>query len=406
MTQPLAQLRVLDFSHAAAGPYAAQCLADMGADVLKVERPGRGDGARYMGEPLFGPEDSDYFVGLNRNKRSVLIDLRTAEGAELARELAGTCDIVIQNFRPGVMERLGLGYEDLRERRTGLVYCSISAFGSSGPWRELPANDVIMQSVSGLMGVTGELGGGPVKIGTPVCDYAAGLFGLTGILAALYVRAQHPEGQHVEVSMLDASVALMSNYIPSVLDLERTIPRLGRAHAQLVPYQAFSCADGEYLMVGAFTNAFWERLCRAIDKPEWLEDERFRSNGRRVEHREEIVPQLEAVFATRPRAAWLELLREADIPVSPVFELHDALRCEAAVHGKTTFEIEDGDRSAHVARFPVRGEDWEPGRHRLAPRMGQHTEQIVRDLLEKSDDEISALLAAGVIAGMEEPAHA
>ena len=179
---PLHGLRVLDFSHAAAGPFATMFLADLGAEVVKIEKPGRGDGARYMGEPMLGPEESDYYLALNRNKKSVLIDLSTEGGRVVATDLARVSDIVVQNFRPGVLDRHGLGYDDLRRVREGLIYCSISAFGSTGPWRDRPANDIIMQSVSGLMGITGEVGGGPVRIGAPISDYATGLFALVGIL--------------------------------------------------------------------------------------------------------------------------------------------------------------------------------------------------------------------------------
>lgn len=398
MNMPLSGIRVLDFSHAAAGPYATQCLADLGADVIKIERPGRGDGSRYMGEPLFGPADSDYYVGLNRNKRSALIDLHTPRGVGLAQELAEQSDIVVQNFRPGVMDRLGLGFSDLAKRRDGLIYCSISAFGSSGPWRDLPANDVIMQSVSGLMGVTGERDGGPVKVGTPVCDYTAGLFGLVGVLTALNIRADHPEGQHVEISMLDASVALMSNYIPAVLDLGKTIPRLGRAHAQLVPYQAFVCEDDQYVMVGAFTNGFWQRLCAAMGHPEWSEDPRFATNAMRMTNRDELIPLLDAEFARRPRSEWLTVLRDADVPTSPVYELHETVGSEQAIHSRTTFEVRDGDRAAHVARFPVRAEGWERESNTLAPKMGQHTEEVLRTITGVTEAELSGLIQERVVA--------
>ena len=235
---PLEGLRVLDFSHAAAGPFATMFLADLGADVVKVEKPGRGDGSCYMGEPMLGPAESDYYLSLNRNKRSVLIDLwsRTAATRDAP---CSRSDIVVQNFRPGVLDRHHLGYDDLRKVRQGLVYCSISAFGSSGPWRDRPANDIIMQSVAGLMGITGEVGGGPVRIGAPISDYATGLFALVGILSALHCRDEHPEGQHVEVAMLDASIAMMANYVPSVATLGKAIPRLGRGHAQSCPIRRF-----------------------------------------------------------------------------------------------------------------------------------------------------------------------
>jgi crotonobetainyl-CoA:carnitine CoA-transferase CaiB-like acyl-CoA transferase len=395
-------VRVLDFSHALAGPYATQSLADLGAEVIKVERPGRGDGARYMGEPMFGDEDSDYFVSLNRSKKSVLIDLHRPEGIDLARGLARQCDVVVQNFRPGVLDRLGLGFEHLRSVRRQLVYCSISAFGASGPWRNRPANDLIMQSVSGLMGVTGELGGGPVKVGTPICDYVAGLYALAGIATALRVRDDHPDGQHVEVSMLEATTAVMSTYVPAVLDAGKQIPRLGRAHPQLVPYQAFRCSDDKYVMVGAFTNSFWRRLCTVIGHPEWRDDRRFASNASRLANRALLTSQLDEIFSSKPADAWLELLRAADIPVSPVTELHDALRSEAAQHCRLTQEVRDTDRSFHAVRFPIRSEQWPERRATFPPKMGEHTWAVLRGLLRLGDPALQKLAEDGVIAGVSD----
>jgi crotonobetainyl-CoA:carnitine CoA-transferase CaiB-like acyl-CoA transferase len=395
-TLPLTGLRVLDFTHAAAGPFATMFLADLGAEVIKVEKPGRGDGARYMGEPMLGPIESDYYLALNRNKKSVLIDLSTEDGPALATELARTCDIVVQNFRPGVLDRHGLGYKDLRTVRENLVYCSISAFGSSGPWRTRPANDIIMQSVSGLMGITGEVDGGPVRIGAPISDYATGLFALSGILAALHRRDQLPEGQHVEVAMLDASMAMMANYIPSVATLGKTIPRLGRGHAQIVPYQAFLCADGQYVMVGAFTNGFWRRLCDAVGRPEWKDDPRFTSNADRLAHREVLMPTLEKIFLDRTREEWLAVLDEADVPNSPVLELHDAIRSEQAVHNGVVQRLDGAELD--VIKLPVESDRWRAGPATVPPVMGEHTDEVLGGLLGLAAERIDALVDAGVVA--------
>jgi crotonobetainyl-CoA:carnitine CoA-transferase CaiB-like acyl-CoA transferase len=396
---PLDGLRVLDFSHAAAGPFATMFLADLGAEVVKVEKPGRGDGARYMGEPMLGPLESDYYLSLNRNKKSVLIDLSTEDGRELATGLARTSDVVVQNFRPGVLDRHRLGYEDLRTVREGLVYCSISAFGSSGPWRERPANDIIMQSVSGLMGITGEVDGGPVRIGAPISDYATGLFAMAGILAALHRRHALPEGQHVEIAMLDASMAMMANYIPSVATLGATIPRLGRGHAQIVPYQAFLCSDGQYVMVGAFTNGFWRRLCDAVGRPEWKDDPRFATNADRLAHRDVLLSTLEEIFQRRTRAEWLAALAEADVPNSPVLELRDAIASEQAVHNKIVQRLEGAELD--VIKLPVESDRWSPSPATVPPVMGEHTDEVLGKLLGLDRERIDALAAAGVVARAE-----
>lgn len=399
---PLAGLRVLDFSHAAAGPFTTMFLADLGAEVLKVEKPGRGDGARYMGEPMHGPVDSDYYLALNRNKKSILIDLSTEEGRQLARDLAAQCDIVVQNFRPGVMDRLGIGYEQLAALRPGLIYCSISAFGATGPWSDQPANDIIMQSVSGLMGITGEVGGGPVRIGAPVSDFATGLFALSAVLVALHARDDHPEGQHLRVAMLDASMALMSNYMPLVATLGKSVQRLGRGHAQIVPYQAFLCADDEYVMVGAFTQGFWRRLCDAVGHPEWKDDPRYESNAARLERREELLGLFEGIFRTKTREEWLKILKDADVPNSPVLELHDAVRSEQALHNGVVQRIEQDGKVVDVIKLPIEADRWRPDPPSMPPPMGRDTDELLAKVLGYDEDRIEALIAAGVVARAEE----
>ncbi len=395
---PLDGIRVLDFTHAAAGPYATMLLADLGADVIKIEKPGRGDGARYMGEPMLGPHESDYYLALNRNKRDVLLDLQTPRGREVALDLAAKCDVVMQNFRPGVMDRLGLGFPELAKQRTGLIYCSISAFGAEGPMSTRPANDIIMQSVSGLMGVTGEVDGGPVRIGAPVSDYSTGLFALAGVLAALHARDQHPEGQHVEVAMLDASIALMANYIPAVSTLGKSIPRLGRGHAQIVPYQAFECADGAYVMVGAFTNGFWIGLCRAVERPDWAEDPRFRTNAGRLAHRQLLLGELNTIFATKTRDEWQERLDAADVPNSPVLELNETLTIPQVEFNQTIQDVGTDEHPCATVRCPVRSTSW-PWREAMTPpRMGEHSDEVLVELLGLSSSEIADMRSTGSVA--------
>jgi crotonobetainyl-CoA:carnitine CoA-transferase CaiB-like acyl-CoA transferase len=389
---PLAGVRVLDFSHAAAGPFGTMLLADLGAKVIKVEMPGRGDGARHMGAPMLGPLESGYYVSINRNKRDLLLDLRTKTARELALQLAALCDVVVENFRPGVMDRLGLGFDDIKKVRPGVVYGSISAFGSSGPLSGRPANDIIMQATSGLMGVTGEEGGGPVRVGAPLGDYSTGLFCLVGVLSALYARDAHPEGQHVEVSMLDSSIALMANYIPSVAGLGRRIPRVGRGHAQIVPYQAFECSDGVYVMVGAFTNGFWQRLCYALEHEEWINDPRFVTNADRLKHRDELLRQLCEIFLTRSRNEWQAILDEADVPNSPVLELNEVLKLDQVAHNGTVVDVGSPGRPCPTASCPVRSAAWSPSPTRMPPRMGEDSLSILRDLLGRSQEEIDQLV--------------
>lgn len=398
-SRPLAGIRVLDFSHAAAAPFATMFLADMGAEVIKIEKRRSGDGARSMGVPMpmLGPRDSDYYVSLNRNKKGIVLDLASAEGADLARRLAAKSDVVVENFRPGVMDRLGLGFEHLKTLRPHLVYCSISAFGSSGPWVERPANDIIMQSVSGLMGVTGEAGGGPVRIGAPISDFSSGLFGLSGILAALFARDRHPDGQHVEIAMLEASLNMMCNYIPSVATLGAQIPRLGRGHAQIVPYQAFVCSDGEYVMVGAFTREFWQNLCRALDHEDWITDPRFATNPARLKNRDILIGELDAIFATKPREDWVRILEQADVPNSPVLELHDAVKTEQVAHNRSLLPLGEPGKTFEVVRTPVRVEAWGEDLAEPPPALGEDTAEVLEQLLGLNRAKIAALADAGVI---------
>ena len=396
---PLAGLRVLDFSHAAAAPFATMFLADMGATVIKIEKPKGGDGTRTMGVPIpaLGPKETDYYVSLNRNKRSIVLDLGAPEGCELARRMARECDIVTENFRPGVMDRLGLGFQDLRKLRPGLVYASISAFGADGPWSDRPANDIILQSVSGLMGITGEVGGGPVRIGAPIADFSSGLFMLSGILAALHARERHPAGQHVQVAMLDAAFNMMCNYIPGVATLGQVVPRVGRGHAQIVPYQAFACADGKFVMVGAFTRGFWESLCRALEREQWIADPRFSSNPARLANRAVLLGELEPMFRQKTSQQWMEILTRADVPNSPVMELHEAIRSEQATHNASLRTLGEPGHEYEVARSPIRVEAWGDAAAVAAPRMGDHTAAVLQELLGMNQESVADLAARGVV---------
>ena len=382
MKKPLSDIRVLDFTHAAAGPYATLFMGDMGAEIVKIEKPKGGDGTRSMGRPMpmLGPKETDYYVALNRNKKGIVLDLGTPQGVQIAKELAKKADVVVQNFRPAVMDRLGLGYEDLRALRKGLIYCSISAFGTTGPWSDRPANDIIMQSVSGLMGITGEVGGGPVRIGAPISDFSTGLFALSGILAALHARDSHPEGQHVKITMLDASLNMMASFIPAAAMLGRKIERLGRGHDQIVPYQAFMCSDGEYVMVGAFTRGFWQNLCKALGREEWIDDPRFVTNPARLENRAVLVGELEKIFAQKTMAEWMQVLEKADVPNSPVFELHEAIKSEQAQHIGCLQGV--GDPPIQMMRSPIRADEWDNDNHRPAPRMGADTRAVLGDWLQ------------------------
>jgi crotonobetainyl-CoA:carnitine CoA-transferase CaiB-like acyl-CoA transferase len=398
VTQPLCGIRVLDLSRVAAGPLATMLMADLGAEIIKIERLGTGDDLRAMGRQMPGaaPLTTDYFVGLNRSKHSLAIDISRPEGQSVAAHLACHCDVAVENFRPGVAARLGLGFEHLRKLRRGLVYTSISGFGSTGPMSHLPANDIMMQSLSGLMSVTGEPDGAPLRLGSSVSDFSTGLFALAGTMAALLVRDEHPRGQQVELSMLDASIALLPNLVPTASQGVRP-RRSGRSHPQIMGYGTFGCSDGAFITVGAFSQLFWTRLCRVVGHEEWIDDPRFVSNDTRIEHREYLDIELDAAFATRSRDQWAKLLAEVDVPCAPVMEFDETLKMEQVAHNGAVWELADEHRRYKVAANPIRSRAWGAPEPFAPESIGQSTRATLTSLLGMSASEIDSLHDDGVI---------
>jgi crotonobetainyl-CoA:carnitine CoA-transferase CaiB-like acyl-CoA transferase len=376
---PLAGIRVLDFTHALAGPYCTMFLADLGADVLKVEHPRRGDGTRHMGKPLFGDLETDYFASLNRGKRSVGLNLKHEEDRDQVLSLVEEADVLIHNYRPGVMERLGLSYEDCKQRRSDLIYAAISGFGEAGPLRDRGANDITVQAMGGLMSTTGERDGAPLRLGVSVVDATTGLFALSGVQAALFHREKTGEGQRVHVSMLAAATALLANYVPGVLGTGEEIKPAGRAHAQLVPYQAFEASDGKFVIVGAFTQGFWRQLAELLGMSELVDDERFKTNADRIANRDVLVPMLEAEFATKTRDEWMPILEATDIPVAPVLTVAEALRQPQVDEIGAIARLTRADDGAEVQMtgLPI-DLSVTPGQpHGFPPRLGEHTEEVL-----------------------------
>jgi len=373
---PLAGLTVIDLSRVLAGPLATQTLGDLGADVIKVERPGEGDDTRHWGPPFAG-EDAAYFLSLNRNKRSVAIDLKTADGVEAVRRLAGDADVVIENFRPGLMRELGLGLDDLRAANPRLVTCSLTAFGDDVPeTASRPGYDIIVQALCGLMSVTGEPGGEPVKAGVALLDVVTGLQAAIGILAALAERSRTGLGRHVSVSLFDASVAAMVNQAANTLIGGLAPAALGTAHPNIVPYQAFHASDRSFIIAGGNDRLF-RRLCEVVGSAEWADDERFASNQARVANRDTLIPLLSARLATRPAAEWLEELEAASVPCSPIRSMPEVF---ASPEGAALVEeIADPDRGGalRLVANPLRF-DGERLPIRLAPpTLGADNEAVM-----------------------------
>jgi crotonobetainyl-CoA:carnitine CoA-transferase CaiB-like acyl-CoA transferase len=394
---PFDGVRVIDLSHAGAGPFATLQLGDLGAEIIKIERPKHGDGSRFFGQRTGSNEASDYFLSLNRNKASVVVDFSRPEGSALVRRLVEDADVVIENFRPGVLARHALDFASLIDVNPTLIYCSISAFGPTGPWIERGGNDITIQGLSGLMAGTGAADGTIAKIGAPICDLTAGLYAAFAISAAIAAREKNPGPQLIEIPMLDAAISLMTSYVPSVAAGAPAPVPYGTGHAQIVPYQAFLCSDDQYVIVGAFSNGFWRQLCSLIGRPDLAEQPEFRSNPDRVANRDLLIPVLEEIFRGRPRADWIDALGQTSIPFSPVLTIAEAMVSEQAVHNETVYQVGSGSRAAHVTRNPVRNSAWGRRDDSPPPRLGEHTRFVLGKQLGMDDDSIGSLIAAGIV---------
>jgi crotonobetainyl-CoA:carnitine CoA-transferase CaiB-like acyl-CoA transferase len=391
-------VRVLDLSRMLAGPYGSMLLADLGAEVIKVEDPRGGDPMRAMGPPFLGAaRESAYFLSVNRNKKSVALDLEIAEGREVFHDLCRVADVVWENFRPGVMARLGCAPAALRALNPRLVICSISAFGQEGPYRDWPAFDLALQAMGGGMSLTGEAGGAPARMGLPIGDLAGGLFGALAVASALFRRAGTGEGTHVDLSLLDCQVSLLT-YVAQYYWADGRVPgRVGSGHASVVPYQAFPTRDG-HLVVAVFAEKFWAGFCRAVARPDLAADPRYDSNVKRVERRDELVPALEALFPAHTTAEWLARLQAEGVPAAPINTV-DRVVADPQVRSRGM--VVDLPHPT-LGTLPTLGTPVrvEPGTFRPAPppALGQHTEPVLRELLGYPAERIQSLRGRGVVA--------
>ena len=382
-------MTVLDCTQVMAGPFCTMLLADMGADVIKVERPS-GDDARLMGPPFIGGE-SAAFLAVNRNKRGIVLDLKREADCDAFRRIAGQVDVVAENFRPGTMDRLGLGPETLRAANPALIYVSISGFGQTGPYRDRPGYDLVAQGMSGIISVTGHPGAPPVKVSVPLADLNAGMYAAYGVLAAYVHRLRTGEGQVVETSLLEAAIAYTAWESAELWGSGETPGPRGSAHRLVAPYQAIATADG-HITVGAANQATWERLCRAIDRGDLLADPRFASNPDRVRHYQELAGEIEVTTRTKTSAEWLGLLEAAAVPAGPVYDMAEVY-ADPQVQARNMVETLE-----HPAAGPVRHIgipvklSATPGEIRVpAPTLGQHT----REVLEQfgfAPDEVAGVL--------------
>ena len=403
--QPLCGIRVLDLTQFLSGPYATQILADLGAEVIKVE-PHGGDSARAI-PPYFVGTDSAYYLSVNRNKKSVAVDMKHAQGKALVRELALKSDAVIENFRPGVAAKLGLDYAELAAVHPGLVWCSLSGFGQDGPYRELPAYDMIVQALSGGMSLTGESGGLPVRSGVPIGDLAAGMFSVIAMQAALLARVHTGRGRQIDISMLDCQVSMLT-YQAAYHLIAGVVPGTqGRAHDSFTTYRTFVAGDGVNVCVCANTDRMWEDMARALGVGHLLDDPRFKDNASRHRHRETLVPLLDQAFLAQPAAHWVEQFRARGIPVGSVNTLDRALTDTQVVHRQMVLPLEDGHgHRIRVAGNPIKFVGEQAPAHHYPPGLGEHSAAVLAEVLDWDAERIDALFACGVLKAPAAPASA
>jgi crotonobetainyl-CoA:carnitine CoA-transferase CaiB-like acyl-CoA transferase len=390
-------VRVLDLSRMLAGPYGSMLLADMGADVIKIEDPDGGDPMRAMGPPFLPDGESAYFLAVNRNKRSVVIDLTRATGRETFLDLVRHADVVWENFRPGVMAKLGCDYDAMSRANPRLVHCAISAYGQEGPDRGLPAFDLALQARGGAMSLTGEPGRPPVRMGLPMGDLAGGMFGAFAVAGALLRRERTGRGASIDLALLDCQVSLLTYIAQYYWTDGQALGAAGSGHSSVMPYGAYATADG-HLIIAVFNDRFWQGFCRAVERPAWEHEPRFATNRDRLAHRAGLEPLLVETFRARPTAEWLERLHRNGVPAAPIQRVDEVLRDEQVRYRAMVTEME---HPVH-GRIPTLGTplkiDGELGLAVTPPaRLGQHTDDVLRDVAGYDVARIEALRRAGVI---------
>jgi len=392
---PLAGIRVLDLTRVLAGPFCSMILGDMGAEIIKVEEPGKGDDTR--GWPPFSGGEATYFLSVNRNKKSLTLNMKAPDGQAILRRLVAKADVVLENFRPGTMERLGFGYDALRKVNPRLIYCAISGFGESGPEASRPGYDLIVQGESGVMDLTGFADGPPVKVGNSVADLVSGMAAAHGVTLALLSRARTGKGQKVEIGMLDVMASLLTYQAGLYWNGGGRPARRGNQHPSIVPYEVFQAQDA-YMTLGVANNSLFDRMCRAIGREELAKDPRFDSEASRVTNREVLVPLLNSIFSARPASDWLKRLDEAGVPAGRIKTVAEVCDSEH-LRARGMFVSLNHPKAGAVTAMGVPIRLWDtPGAAQApAPLLGQHTDEILTGLLRIPRAKVDKLRADSVI---------
>ncbi len=394
---PLTGIRVLDLTRIVAGPFCTMQLADLGAEIIKIERPGYGDDTRFFKPPEAGGE-SHFFMAFNRNKKSVALDLGSDAGRDIVHQLAAKSDVLIQNFRPGVMQRLGLDYDAMKVRHPHLIYCSISSYGQEGSMADRPGFDPVLQAEFGLMAITGDPAGDPLRSPLSLTDLFVGLYASTSILSAVIARGEHGRGQHIDLALMDGAAAALGNFAQSYFCTGENPVRTGNTHAVAVPVGAFHAKDG-MLYLACATDPQFHSLCRdVIDRPEWIEDPRFRRNPDRAANRDELMRLLNEIFAARPLDYWIPKFRATGVAGGPVRSVSEALEStEVAERDMVVTVPHPTAGDLRMLGTPYKMSDTPAARPAAAPLLGQHTDEVLRDLLEMDEGAIAALRNEGVL---------
>ncbi len=397
MPKPLEGIRVLDASRVLTGPFCSMILGDLGAEIIKIEIPGAGDDTRHWGPPFIGGE-SAYFLSVNRNKKSLTLNIKSDAGRDIFYELAAKCDVLLENFRPGVTEKLKIDYSTIAKINPNLIYCSITSFGQTGEYRERLAYDIVVQGMGGLMGITGEPGRPPVRVGVALSDIGAGMYAAIAILGAIIARQRLGSGQWLDISLLDSTISWMTYMAADYFATDHSPERMGSAHPNIVPYQCFKTKDNHFITVAIGNDKLFREFCSAIQMENLADEPKFATNPARVAHRKELVAILEGVLVQKPRREWLKALTDTRLPAGPVYSMEEIFTDPQVLHRQMLVKLQHPKAGPiNQIGIPMKFSETKPEIRTPPPLLGEHTDEILRTLLAYDSKRISELRAKGVV---------